>query len=159
MGQICPLLPPPSTLETGEAAQGVGGARPAALGLGDGRGEGETREGGAGDRFPAAARPGAVQGDLAAVAGGKGRRWSSAGVPEAWWRAIGRGKASRGSGDPFSLLTSVRGSSGRTLPGGGRSLAAMGMVAALETRIGGPGWRLRLLVVDGAPGDAPRGLL
>jgi len=71
LGQICPLLPPPSTLETGEAAQGVGGARPAALGLGDGRGEGETREGGAGDRLPAAARPGAVQGDLATEAVGQ----------------------------------------------------------------------------------------
>ena len=44
-----PSLPPPSTLENREAAQGVGGARPAALGLGDGRGEGEKREGDVGD--------------------------------------------------------------------------------------------------------------
>ena len=52
LGQICPLLPPPSTLETGEAAQGVGGARPAALGLGNGRRSGEKGKGDVGGRSP-----------------------------------------------------------------------------------------------------------
>jgi len=48
-GQICPLFLLLPRWETGEAAQGIGGARPAALGLGDGRSEGEKREGDVGD--------------------------------------------------------------------------------------------------------------
>ena len=46
---MCPFFLLPPRWETGEAAQGVGGARPAALGLGDGRSEGEKREGDVGD--------------------------------------------------------------------------------------------------------------
>ena len=71
-----------------------------------------------------------------------GRRRPRAGVPEARRRAIGRGKTSRGSGNPFSPLTSVRDGSGMAPHGGGRSFGDNGDgggAGSFREKLGGGG--------------------
>ena len=74
---MCPFFLLPPRWETGEAAQGVGGARPAALGLGDGREIGEKGEGDAGVRFPSSISEERARGE---EHGGHGRGRSAAAV-------------------------------------------------------------------------------
>jgi len=74
---MCPFFLLPPRWETGEAAQGVGGARPAALGLGDGRDIGEKGEGDAGVRFPSSISEERARGE---ECGGHGRGGSAAAV-------------------------------------------------------------------------------
>ena len=71
-----------------------------------------------------------------------GRRRPWAGVPEARRRAIGRGKTSRGSGNPFSPLTSVRDGSGMAPHGVGRSFGdngGGGGAGSFREKLGGGG--------------------
>ena len=71
-----------------------------------------------------------------------GRRRPRAGIPEARRRAIGRGKTSRGSGNPFSPLTSVRDGSGMAPYGGGRSFGDNGDgggAGSFREKLGGGG--------------------
>jgi hypothetical protein len=92
---MCPFFLLPPRWEAGEAAQGVGGARPAALGLGDGREIGEKGEGDAGVRFPSSISEERARGE---ECGGHGRGGSAAAVGGAVGAARGgcrRGKRER----------------------------------------------------------------
>ena len=87
---MCPFFLLPPRWEAGEAAQGVGGARPAALGLGDGREIGEKGEGHAGVRFPSSISEKGARGE---GCHGGGRLEAEAGAGSGGQGAAGHGRA------------------------------------------------------------------